>query len=158
MTLEEYVLPFPLKTATELLAIKPSIIPSTVLAQRPSPIFYFQLPCNVQISAVHSGKIIEAKFTSYKDRKKMSNEELHNTNYVVIQHEDGSLLKYIHVLPSFVKEGQIVAPRQLIGVSGGSPEKYPPHLHVISTRNVDVEKYPFHPIIIRDPLIKQYKI
>jgi murein DD-endopeptidase MepM/ murein hydrolase activator NlpD len=51
-------------------------------------------------------------------------------NCVVIDHGQGLMSLYLHLSEFRVKEGDEVAPEQLVGLSGGTGRATGPHLHL----------------------------
>jgi murein DD-endopeptidase MepM/ murein hydrolase activator NlpD len=94
----------------------------------------WEMPEGTPVLAARGGLVIDVKDDSSEggpDRK-----FLPNANYILIQHADGTLGKYAHLLKGAarVRPGQYVEPGALIGLSGNTGFSSGPHLHFIVYR------------------------
>ncbi|MDP7116100.1 MAG: M23 family metallopeptidase [Candidatus Woesearchaeota archaeon] len=101
----------------------------------------FRLDIDTPILAARSGKVIKVKddsdtYFTPKDLEGKTIEEIIKiaetyTNYVAIEHDDGTIAEYIHLGKDKVdvKEGQEVEQGDLLGYSGLSGVMSEPHLH-----------------------------
>jgi murein DD-endopeptidase MepM/ murein hydrolase activator NlpD len=88
------------------------------VAQRPHWGLDFRVPTGTPVAAMNSGTVLLARFLYFEG------------NCVVIDHGQGLLTLYFHLLEFKVKEGDTVTRGQLIGLSGGTGRATGPHLHV----------------------------
>jgi murein DD-endopeptidase MepM/ murein hydrolase activator NlpD len=78
----------------------------------------FRVPSGTSIAAMNSGHIILARSLFFEG------------NCVVIDHGQGLLTLYLHLLKFLVNEGDDVKKGQAIGLSGGTGRATGPHLHL----------------------------
>ena len=78
----------------------------------------FAVPAGTPIHAVNSGTVILARPLFFEG------------NCIVLDHGQGLLSLYLHLSEFRVKEGDKVAPGQLLGLSGGTGRASGPHLHL----------------------------
>jgi murein DD-endopeptidase MepM/ murein hydrolase activator NlpD len=89
----------------------------------------WKMPEGTPVLAARGGVVVEVRDDSSAggpDRK-----FLPSANFILIQHSDGTLGKYAHLLQGSarVKIGQLVEPGTLIGLSGNTGYSSGPHLH-----------------------------
>lgn len=91
----------------------------------------FDMPMRSTITAAREGRVIfvEANHSDQDDGTE-------NANVVIVQHEDGTYGRYVHITKDgvLVKIGQRVAQGDPIGLSGSSGDPGMPHLHFDVTR------------------------
>jgi murein DD-endopeptidase MepM/ murein hydrolase activator NlpD len=89
----------------------------------------FKMKKGSKICAAREGVVIEARGDS--DKGGLKEENLHDGNYIIIRHPDGSIAKYWHLEKDgvFVKVGDTVQKGQPIGASGNTGYTAFPHLH-----------------------------
>jgi murein DD-endopeptidase MepM/ murein hydrolase activator NlpD len=78
----------------------------------------YGVPAGTPIHAVNHGTVLLARPLFFEG------------NCVVLDHGQGLLSLYLHLSEFSVKEGDEVAPGQIIGLSGGSGRATGPHLHL----------------------------
>ncbi|MGA2965848.1 MAG: M23 family metallopeptidase [Terriglobales bacterium] len=78
----------------------------------------FRVPTGTSVAAVNGGRVILARPLFFEG------------NCVVIDHGQGLLTLYLHLSKFSVKEGDVVAKGQAIGLSGGTGRATGPHLHL----------------------------
>lgn len=86
----------------------------------------FEMPIGTPLIAARSGKVVAVQDT-FVDGNDRDLEE----NFVMIQHSDGTVARYIHMRlrGSLVTVGQEVKQGQRIGFSGNTGQTGGPHLH-----------------------------
>jgi murein DD-endopeptidase MepM/ murein hydrolase activator NlpD len=85
-------------------------------------------PSGVSIKAINSGRVILAKNLFY------------DGNMVTIDHGQGMLSLYLHLSKMNVREGDMVASGQEIGLSGGTGRASGPHLHLqVKWEGIDID-------------------
>ena len=86
----------------------------------------FRMPMGTEILASRAGTVIFER-DNFADGTRVSGEE----NFVFIQHSDGTVVHYIHIMKggSLVSVGQRVAQGEIIALSGDSGGSAGPHLH-----------------------------
>jgi murein DD-endopeptidase MepM/ murein hydrolase activator NlpD len=91
--------------------------------------FDFKMKKGTQICAARGGRVIATKSDSHKGGLKR--EFMNDGNHVTIQHADGSVAQYWHLLQNgvTVKTGDEVKKGQVIGYSGNTGYTAFPHLH-----------------------------
>jgi murein DD-endopeptidase MepM/ murein hydrolase activator NlpD len=87
-------------------------------AQRPHYGLDYRVPTGTPVNAMNKGTVLLARPLYFEG------------NFVVIDHGQGLLTLYLHLSQIDVKEGEIVAGGQQIGLSGGTGRATGPHLHV----------------------------
>ncbi len=87
-------------------------------AQRPHYGLDYRVPNGTPVNAMNKGTVLLARPLYFEG------------NFVVIDHGQGLLTLYLHLSQIDVKEGEIVARGQQIGLSGGTGRATGPHLHV----------------------------
>ncbi|PJZ46638.1 M23 family metallopeptidase [Leptospira brenneri] len=89
----------------------------------------FGLPVGTPVHAARKGYVTatESKYSEGGFRKEL----LSKANFIIIQHEDGTLGNYAHLMKNgvVVKVGDSVEAGQLIGYSGNTGYTQGPHLH-----------------------------
>ena len=78
----------------------------------------FGVPTGTPVHAVNHGTVLLARPLFFEG------------NCVIIDHGQGLMSLYLHLSEFRVKEGDEVAPGQLIGLSGGTGRATGPHLHL----------------------------
>ena len=78
----------------------------------------FRAPTGTSIAAISRGRVILARPMFYEG------------NFVIIDHGRGWTSLYMHLSKFNVKEGDVVAAGQIIGLSGGTGRVTGPHLHL----------------------------
>ena len=86
----------------------------------------FALAIGDKIVASRSGQVINVE--DFYDNHSFDN---YKTNFILIEHDDGTIAAYIHLSPTgaLVNVGDHVKQGQLIGISGQSGYAIDPHLH-----------------------------
>lgn len=89
----------------------------------------FKMKKGSKICAARDGIVLEARGDS--DKGGLNEENLHDGNYIIIRHKDGSIAKYWHLQKDgvFVQVGDTVAKGQPIGASGNTGYTAFPQLH-----------------------------
>ncbi|TGK82499.1 M23 family metallopeptidase [Leptospira noumeaensis] len=89
----------------------------------------FGIPVGTPVHAARKGYVMatESKYTEGGFRKDL----LSKANFIIIQHEDGTLGNYAHLMKNgvVVKVGDMIEAGQLIGYSGNTGYTQGPHLH-----------------------------
>jgi murein DD-endopeptidase MepM/ murein hydrolase activator NlpD len=85
----------------------------------------FSMPIGTTVTAARAGQVTRIQ-ESFPDDDSTPGDE----NYVIVQHDDGTYARYVHLTRegALVETGQIVAPGDVIGLSGSSGTPIP-HLH-----------------------------
>lgn len=78
----------------------------------------FRAPTGTAIGAIARGRVVLARPMFYEG------------NFIVIDHGRGWTSLYMHLSKFNVKEGDLVVPGQIIGLSGGTGRVTGPHLHL----------------------------
>lgn len=89
----------------------------------------FMMPLKSQIRAARSGYVVQLKEDS--NRGGTAETFKNESNFVVIEHEDGTFAEYAHLSENgvLVNLGQKVYEGQIIGLSGNTGYSSGPHLH-----------------------------
>ncbi len=89
----------------------------------------FKMKKGSKICAARDGIVTEARGDS--DKGGLKEENLHDGNFIIIRHADGSIAKYWHLEKDgvFVQVGDTVQQGQVIGASGNTGYTAFPHLH-----------------------------
>lgn len=89
----------------------------------------FMMPLKTQVHAARGGYVVQLKEDS--NRGGASDEFKNESNFVVIEHNDGTFAEYAHLSKDgvLVRVGQKVMEGQLIGLSGNTGYSSGPHLH-----------------------------
>lgn len=89
----------------------------------------FMMPLKTQIHAARGGRVVQMHEDS--DRGGASDEFKDASNFVVIEHNDGTFAEYAHLSKNgvLVNLGQKIYEGQLIGLSGNTGYSSGPHLH-----------------------------
>ncbi len=144
---KRFLMPFPEELAVSIGKSLQTILRTDLITRQNE--FYFQIPDGTKVSASHKGVVSKVEECSESLWTK-SPEELHETNFVDIEHSDGTHMRYEHILP-LVLAGQTVNEREVIGVSGrGSPYWFP-HIHMVyidKNRTNSLKR-----IVLNDPLL-----
>lgn len=95
----------------------------------------FKIKTGTKIYAAREGVVVAVRTDSGKGG--LQPENLSDGNFISIQHSDGSVAHYWHLKKdgAFVKEGDVVAKGQLIGLSGNTGYSAFPHLHFEVNQN-----------------------
>lgn len=119
-----YSLPFP--AGTKHLLIQGS---NSKFSHKDELAFDFKMKSGSKVCAARAGKVIQTRSDSNKGGLKQEN--LSDGNYIIIQHEDGSMAQYWHLQYAsvFVNVNDIVQQGQVIGLSGNTGYSAFPHLH-----------------------------
>jgi murein DD-endopeptidase MepM/ murein hydrolase activator NlpD len=90
------------------------------------------MPIGTDILAMRAGEVVRVE-ESYFDGDNVFSHE----NYVLVQHEDGTVARYVHLTNrgALVQVGDRVQQGQPIGLSGHTGNSSAPHLHVDLTRS-----------------------
>jgi len=78
----------------------------------------FRAPTGTPIAAIARGRVVIARPMFYEG------------NFIVIDHGRGWTSLYMHLSKFDVKDGDVVVPGQIIGLSGGTGRVTGPHLHL----------------------------
>jgi len=91
----------------------------------------FSMPMDTAIHAAREGKVVDVKFNSSKGGNSKS--YIDDANYVIIEHDDGTLGEYFHLNYNrvAVKINQFVKKGELLGYSGNTGYTRGPHLHFV---------------------------
>lgn len=97
----------------------------------------FLMPIGTPIHAARDGVVIATENRQEEGKFELSYRT--KSNYVLIQHDDGTTGRYYHLVKNGVKvkTGQNVKAGELIGLSGNSGYSDVPHLHFEVSRPVD---------------------
>lgn len=89
----------------------------------------FMMPPKTQVHAARGGKVVQIYEDS--DRGGASDEFKDASNFIVIEHNDGTFAEYAHLSKNgvLVNLGQKVFEGQVIGLSGNTGYSSGPHLH-----------------------------
>ncbi len=106
----------------------------------------FKMPVNTPIHAAREGVVVDLKSNSTVGGNLKS--YIDDANYVIIEHDDGTLGEYFHLKTDGVTLhlGQRVMKNQLVGYSGNTGYTSGPHLHFVVKSANDQGKsisYPF---------------
>ncbi len=104
----------------------------------------FKMPVDTQIHAAREGVVVDVKSNSTVGGNSRS--YIDDANYVVIEHDDGTLGEYFHLKTggSSVSLGQAINKGELIGYSGNTGYTSGPHLHfVVKSANDQGESISF---------------
>ena len=85
--------------------------------------FYMKCLKEVPIAAVRSGAVITCDLTQERST------DFHETNFVLIDHHDGTYAKYTHVFPE-IEKGTEIKGGERLGMLGRYNAEYGPHLHL----------------------------
>ena len=98
----------------------------------------FLMPIDTPIHAAREGKVVDLKYDSNVGGKSKS--YIDNANYVILEHNDGTLGEYFHLKPkgTTVALGESVNIGDLVGYSGNTGYTDGPHLHFVLK---SVDKY-----------------
>ncbi len=119
----EYVLPYPVGTEYPLIqGFSGPYSHSGVFEYA----FDFEMPIGSTVTAARGGQVIFIE-ESFSD----DDVGTQNANMVIVQHEDGTYGRYVHLTHDggLVEADQIVAQGDVIGLSGSSGYPAIPHLH-----------------------------
>ncbi len=94
----------------------------------------FMMPLKSQVRAARGGSVVQLKEDS--NRGGAADEFKNESNFVVIEHSDGTFAEYAHLSQNgvLVKLGQKVYEGQIIGLSGNTGYSSGPHLHFMVVR------------------------
>jgi murein DD-endopeptidase MepM/ murein hydrolase activator NlpD len=97
----------------------------------------FLMPIGSPVHAARDGIVIATEHRQEEGKFELSYRT--KSNYVLIQHDDGTVGRYYHLVKNGVKVkiGQNVKAGELIGLSGNSGYSDVPHLHFEVSRPVD---------------------
>lgn len=89
----------------------------------------FMMPLKTQVHAARGGYVVQLKEDS--NRGGAAEEFKNESNFVIIEHNDGTFAEYAHLSKDgvLVRVGQKVMEGQLIGLSGNTGYSSGPHLH-----------------------------
>jgi murein DD-endopeptidase MepM/ murein hydrolase activator NlpD len=109
----------------------------------------FSMPVDTKIYAAREGRVVKVKDDSNKGGPTKA--FLDDANYVIIEHNDGTLATYAHLKYHgvVVKVGQNVNRGELIGYSGQTGMARGPHLHFIVYKAIDGKTRESFPIKFR---------
>ncbi len=94
----------------------------------PYPSYQFEFEFHdIDILAARSGIVVETKCTKIGPGSNGWN-EFHNTNYVVVDHGDGTFARYYHVKP-VVRRGKQIKAGKHLGALYGEALSTAPHMH-----------------------------
>jgi len=90
----------------------------------------FQMKEGTKVHAMRKGRVVS--FEDHHTEHGFSPEFTNKSNYIIVQHNDGTMAMYGHLKPHGVKVrlGQKVYKHTLIGLSGNTGYSSGPHLHV----------------------------
>lgn len=78
----------------------------------------YATPVGTQVLAIASGKVVRTRYDQFAG------------NYITIQHGNGIVSRYMHLLKTNVKRGDFVNAGDVIALSGNTGRTTGPHLHV----------------------------
>ncbi len=99
----------------------------------------FDMPIGTHVIASRAG-IVTVVVDNYAENNNIPGQE----NYLVIQHNDGSIAGYYHLTKGGVgvEVGDIVSQGQIVGQSGNTGDSSEPHLHFEIARCEECETLP----------------
>lgn len=109
----------------------------------------FDCPVATPVLATRGGTVVAANAAAQGSGTTPEFLDYARTNFVIIQHEDGTLGEYMHLAPSTVevKPGQRVARNQELALSGNTGFSSTPHLHfqvmTAAPDGVRAQSFPF---------------
>jgi murein DD-endopeptidase MepM/ murein hydrolase activator NlpD len=109
----------------------------------------WRMPSGTAVLAARCGKVVAIKEDSQiggADKK-----FLPHANYILIEHRDGTIANYAHLLPGSarVKMGQTVNAGEVIGLSGNTGYSSGPHLHFCVFKTKDGKERESLPVQFR---------
>lgn len=89
----------------------------------------FMMPLKTQVHAARGGRVVQVYEDS--DRGGASEEFKETSNFIIVEHNDGTFAEYAHLSKNgvLVNPGQKVFEGQIIGFSGNTGYSSGPHLH-----------------------------
>jgi len=107
----------------------------------------FNCPVATKVLAARAGVVVAANASAQGSGTSAEFLEYTHVNFVLVQHEDGTLGEYMHLAPSgvLVQPGQRVARGQALALSGNTGFSSTPHLHfqVMTAADDGVAAQPF---------------
>lgn len=109
----------------------------------------FDCPVATTVLAARPGIVVAANASALRSGTTHEYLDYKRTNFVIVQHDDGSLGEYMHLSPSGVevKPGQSVTRGQPLALSGNTGYSSTPHLHfqvmTAATDGINARSFPF---------------
>jgi murein DD-endopeptidase MepM/ murein hydrolase activator NlpD len=109
----------------------------------------FDCPVATSVRAARPGVVVASNAAAQGSGTTAEYLDYKRTNFVIVQHDDGTLGEYMHLAPSsiVVKPGQRVERLQALGLSGNTGFSSTPHLHfqvmTAGTDGVTALSFPF---------------
>jgi murein DD-endopeptidase MepM/ murein hydrolase activator NlpD len=109
----------------------------------------FDCPVATRVLATRPGVVVAANATAQGSGTTPEFLDYKRTNFVIIQHEDGTLGEYMHLAPATVevKPGQLVARGDELALSGNTGFSSTPHLHfqvmTAARDGISAQSFPF---------------
>lgn len=122
----------------------------------------FDCPVATPVLAARDGVVVVTNAAALGSGTKPEFLDYKRTNFVIIQHDDGTLGEYMHLAPSsvIVRPGERVARRKQLALSGNTGYSSTPHLHfqvmTASADGIAAMSFPFRvaasPTLVEEPI------
>lgn len=109
----------------------------------------FDCPVATTVVAARAGVVVAANAAALGSGTTPEYLDYKRTNFVIVQHDDGTLGEYMHLSPSGieVKPGQVIERGQSLALSGNTGYSSTPHLHfqvmTAAVDGVNARSFPF---------------